>query len=252
MQLTDLTWPRVQALPRETPVVIPIAALEQHGHHMPLFTDSLLLAEVIRRASESLKARVLFAPLQWLGNSDHHMDLPGTLSAAPRLYLDLLSGLAENFVSHGFKRIMFVNGHGGNDVPGRQVVFELRQKHRARKDLLFLFGTYWSLGSTSSAPDPRFHQQQMGHACEWETSMMLRIAPHLVGDYRDVAAVEFGNPFEPGVRGWVMGDRSVPGHIGSPQLASSEKGEWLLQRFTHDVEELLNRVLLWDGSSWNG
>ena len=140
MQLTDLTWPRVQALPRETPVVIPIAALEQHGHHMPLFTDSLLLAEVIRRASESLKARVLFAPLQWLGNSDHHMDLPGTLSAAPRLYLDLLSGLAENFVSHGFKRIMFVNGHGGNDVPGRQVVFELRQKHRARKDLLFLFG----------------------------------------------------------------------------------------------------------------
>ncbi|MBI1842702.1 MAG: creatininase family protein [Verrucomicrobia bacterium] len=252
MQLTDLTWPRVHALPRETPIVIPVAALEQHGHHMPLFTDSLLLGEVIRRAAESLDSRILFAPLQWLGNSDHHMSLAGTLSAAPRLYLDLLSGLAQNFVAHGFRRIVFVNGHGGNDVPGRQVVFELRQKHRDRKDLLFLFGTYWSLGSPPPAPDPRFEQRQMGHACEWETSMMLRLSPQLVGDYRQAAPVPFGNPFEPAARGWIMGDRSAPGHIGSPHLATAEKGEWLFQRFTRDVADLLERVLKWDGRSWDG
>jgi len=69
MQLSDLNWPSVQALSKDTPVVFPIAALEQHGHHLPLFTDSLLLGEVIGRASKRLADRVLFAPLLWLGNS---------------------------------------------------------------------------------------------------------------------------------------------------------------------------------------
>lgn len=62
MQLTDMTWTEVANLSRDTPVVIPVAALEQHGHHMPVFTDSLLLGEVIRRVSEPLKDNVLFAP----------------------------------------------------------------------------------------------------------------------------------------------------------------------------------------------
>src|SRR5881392_1781028 len=137
MQLTDLTSPAVAALSKDTPVVFPVAALEQHGKHLPLFTDSMLLGEVVRRAAERLGDRVLFAPLQWLGNSDHHLDFPGTLSAAPRVYLDLLNGLLDNFVAHGFKRLVIVNGHGGNDVPGKQVVFEARQRYRQRDDLLF-------------------------------------------------------------------------------------------------------------------
>src|SRR3982751_4287816 len=143
MELPDLTWPPVAPLPRTTPVVFPVAALEQHGRHLPLFTDSMLLGAIIRRASQRLDGRVLFAPLMWLGNSDHHLDFPGTLSAPPRTYLDLLGGLMENFIQHGFRRIVFVNGHGGNEVPGRQAVFEVRQRHRERSDLLLLFATYW-------------------------------------------------------------------------------------------------------------
>src|SRR5437870_114046 len=142
MQLAELTWPAVQALSKDTPVVFPVAALEQHGPHLPVFTDSLLLGEVVRRTAERLGSRVLFAPLQWLGNSDHHLDFSGTLSAPPRAYLDLLNAPLENFVRHGFKRLVILNGHGGNDVPGRQVVFEARQRHRQRSDLLLLFGTY--------------------------------------------------------------------------------------------------------------
>ena len=98
MKLTDLKWPDVEALSKDTPVVIPIAAHEQHGQHMPLFTDSLLLGEIVRRAEEQLSDDALFAPLMWLGNSHHHMDFPGTLSAEPRVYLDLLNGLLENFL----------------------------------------------------------------------------------------------------------------------------------------------------------
>src|SRR4051812_4223731 len=147
MELTDLSWPAVAALPRTTPVVFPVAALEQHGRHMPLFTDSLLLGEVVRRVAERLEDRVLFAPLQWLGSSDHHLDFPGTLSAAPRVYLDLLAGPCEDFIAHGFRRLLLLNGHGGNIVPTQQVVFEVRQRHRTRHDLLLLAATYWLLGA---------------------------------------------------------------------------------------------------------
>ncbi len=252
MDLADLSWPAVAALPRNTPVVIPIAALEQHGHHLPVFTDSLLLGEVLRRMKEQLGDQVLFAPLMWLGNSDHHLDFGGTLSAPPRTYLDLLAGLAENFVQQGFRRIVFLNGHGGNDVPGRQVVFELRQRHRQRKDLLFLLGTYWSLGVKPWESDPTLQQREMGHACEWETSMILRLAPHLVGDYRAAPPIEPGNAFLPAARGWITPDRSVPGHIGWPHLASAEKGEHLFRAFATDAVSMLERVICWDGHSWEG
>ncbi len=252
MQLADLTAPEMRALDKNTPVVIPVAALEQHGDHLPVFTDSLLLGEVVRRAEIALGRRALFAPLLWLGNSHHHLDFSGTLSAAPRTYLDLLSDLAENFLHHGFRRIVFINGHGGNDVPGRQAVFELRQRHRHRTDLLLLFGTYWLLGAKPQEQDPTLSQTQMGHACEWETSMILRLRPELVKETKHLRPVEFGNAFEPAHRGWVTQDRTAPGHIGSPHLATAEKGERLFEIFSRDAIALLERVIQWDGQSWNG
>jgi creatinine amidohydrolase len=247
-----MKWPDVAALSKDTPVIIPIASLEQHGPCMPLFTDSLLGGEVVRRAHERLKERVLLTPMIWLGNSHHHMDFPGTFSADPRTYLDTLTGALENFIHHGFKRIVFVNGHGGNIVPGQQAVFEVRQRHRERKDLLLLSTTYWSLGSEPWTVDPKIRQRWMGHACEWETSMMLRLAPQLVGDYKNAKPVEFGVSFDPADRGWTTKDRSATGLIGDPRDASAEKGETLFRCFTDDVVKLLERVISWDGSSWNG
>jgi creatinine amidohydrolase len=251
MQLADLTWPKVQALSKDTPVVIPVAALEQHGHHLPLFTDSMLLGEIVRRLAERLHERVLFAPLTWLGNSDHHIDFAGTLSAAPRVYIDLLNGLAENFITHGFKRIVFLNGHGGNDVPGKQAIFEVRQRHRQRADLLLLFATYWNLAPNAHAALPGLVQRHMAHACEWETSMILRIAPQLVGDLSKLRMIESGSAFDPASRAWITKDRTAPGHIGDPRVATAEKGEALLQAFTGGASALLERVLAWDGKSWN-
>jgi creatinine amidohydrolase len=252
MHLADLNWPSVDALNRDTPVVFPIAALEQHGRHLPVFTDSLLLAEIVRRAAERLHERVLFAPLVWIGNSDHHLDFPGTLSAAPRTYLDLLNGLVDNFIQHGFKRLVFLNGHGGNDVPSRQALFEARQRYRERADLLLLLATYWQLGSKPWESISGLQQRQMGHACEWETSMILRLAPKLVGPISGLEPVAFGNSFEPASRAWITKDRTTTGHIGDPQLATAEKGEALFRVFTDDVAGLLERVLRWDGRSWNG
>jgi creatinine amidohydrolase len=249
MELTDLTWPAVAAIPRDTPVVFPIAALEQHGRHMPVFTDSLLLGEVVRRVKlPPVAGRVLFAPLQWLGNSHHHLDFPGTLSASPRAYLDIIKDLASNFLAHGFTRLVFVNGHGGNIGPSQQALFELKQEHRTRRDLLLLSLTYWDAAGSPAESIPGLVQKQMGHACEWETSMVLRLAPHLVvGPVKDVPEVPFGRGFAPGYRAWVMPDRSEPGHIGTPSAATAEKGESLFAFFAAGVTQYLERVVNWDG-----
>lgn len=252
MLLQEQPWPVINGLPRDIPVVIPIAACEQHGHHLPVFTDSMLLGEIVRRIEEQVSGDALLCPLQWLGNSHHHMDFAGTLSASPRTYLDLLDGLVENMLFHGFTRILLLNGHGGNDVPAKQAVFEMRQRHRDRTDLLLLAATYWSLGGRPWESGPELHQREMGHACEWETSMMLRITPQLVGDYERCEAIEPGNPFLPASRGWITKDRSSIGHIGWPQLATEEKGEHLFTVFTRDVVAMLGRMRHWDGVSWEG
>ena len=248
-----MTWPKVAALSKDTPVVIPIAALEQHGRHMPVFTDSMLLGEVLRRVKESsVKDRVLFTPLMWLGNSHHHLDFPGTLSASPRVYMDMLIDLAENMIFHGFRRIVFINGHGGNIVPAQQALFELRQKLRSRSDLLLASTTYWTLGGKPHEVDPNLQQGQVGHACEYETSMMLRIAPHLVvGDLTKIAEVPFGVGLAPAQRAWITKDRTEPGHIGHPAIASAKKGETIFRVFSTDVVQFLERVIAWDGKSWD-
>jgi len=107
------------------------------------------------------------------------------------------------------------------------------------------------LGSQPPELDPSIHQPQMGHACEWETSMMLRIRPDLVGEYRQLAPVPFGRAFAPAHRAWITKERSQPGHIGQPHLASAEKGEILFRAFAGDVVALLRRVIDWDGREWD-
>ena len=252
MRLQEMSWPAVAAVSKDVPVVLPIAAVEQHGHHLPVFTDSMLLGEVVRRAAESLKARVIWTPLLWLGNSHHHLEFAGTLSAAPRTYLDLLGDLIDNLVHHGFRRVVLLNGHGGNIVPSQQAVFEARQRYRQREDLLLLAATYWLLGGQPHQVDPSIVQQRMAHACEWETSMMLHLAPNLVGDVSEIEPVPPGAGFEPATRSWITRERSVPGHIGDPRLATAEKGQTLFRVFSQDVVTFLERVIGWDGRSWDG
>ena len=110
--------------------------------------------------------------------------------------------------------------------------------------------TYWALGAKPWETDPTIEQREMGHACEWETSMILRLAPSLVGDYRSAPPVDMSASFAPATRGWLTKDRTQPGHIGAPHLATPEKGETLFRVFADDVVRLLERVISWDGVSW--
>jgi creatinine amidohydrolase len=252
VQLQEMSWPAVGAVSKDIPVVVPIAALEQHGPHLPVFTDSMLLGEVVRRAAESLRDRVVWTPLLWLGNSHHHIDFAGTLSAAPRTYLDLLGDLIDNLVGHGFRRVVLLNGHGGNIVPAQQAVFEARQRYRQRHDLLLLAATYWLLGAKPHQVDPTLTQDRMLHACEWETSMIMHLAPNLVGDVSQLQPVPAGVAFDPATRGWITKERSPLGYIGDPRRATALKGQTLFGVFAQDLVTFLERVIAWDGRSWEG
>ena len=253
MQLQEMSWPAVEALSKDVPVVVPIAAMEQHGRHMPVFTDSMLLGEVVRRAADRLGDRVAWTPLF----------VAGQLAPPPRLRrhdvgrpADVprhLSDLVENLLTHGFRRIVLLNGHGGNIVPAQQAVFEARQRHRGRGDLLLLSATYWTAGGDADTrPIPSIEQTRMGHACEWETSMMLRLAPHLVGD------------LTPGRADRVRATLSSPPRAaGSPRTAASPATSAIprpppprrARRSSASSpttwSAFLGRVIAWDGRGWD-
>jgi creatinine amidohydrolase len=178
----------------------------------------------------------------WLGNSEHHLDFPGTLSAAPRTYLNLLKEVVTNFLRHGFRTVILLNGHGGNIVPAQQALFELRQEYRDRNDIGLFSTTYWTAGERAAEVDAPYGQHQMGHACDWETSMMLYLHPELVGDFSELSAVAFDQPCEPAHWGWIMKERSALGYIGDPAAATAEKGARLFDRLAGDVLTLLERI----------
>src|SRR5439155_24525254 len=128
-------------------------------------------------------------------------------------------------------RLAFVTGHRGNDVPCHQAIFEARQRYRSRNDLLLIFVNYCRLGGNPRDAEPSIVQTEMGHACEWETSMMWRLRPDLVGDQSQVQTVSPDHAFKPAMRGWITKERSAAGHIGDPRRATAEKGEAIFRTF---------------------
>lgn len=252
MKLAELTWPEIDSLARETPVVLPLGAMEQHSRHLPLLTDTLQLEAIVQALDDRLSTQVLFTPVVWLGNSHHHVEFAGTMSASPPTYLKIIRNLVEGFLGHGFRRIVLLNGHGGNTIPAQQALFEVRQAHRNSDHLLLLLANYWALGDWSHLEVPGLTQSSMQHACQWETSMMLHLHPQLVRDRNDLEPVDYGNPFLPAHRASITRDISREGHVGDPREGLASAGQELVERFTADVAAFLQRVIDWNGTDWNG
>ena len=119
--------------PREsTLVVAPIAACEQHGPHLPVFTDTILAAAVAEGVERALADRVLLLPDLWLGASDHHLPFGGTLTATLPTYEQMLVELLTPLLRDGFRRVLILNGHGGNIDPLRVALRRLDRAFPAR------------------------------------------------------------------------------------------------------------------------
>src|SRR5580698_9510590 len=104
-------WTEIEEIAQKV-VVLPLGSLEQHGHHLPLLTDSMIGGEIARRAEAELGDEALFLPTLWVGASDHHRAFPGTVSVSNPIYVRLLVDLLESLIGAGFRRIFLLNAHG--------------------------------------------------------------------------------------------------------------------------------------------
>lgn len=170
--LPHMTWKEVEeALQRTDMVIIPVGSIEQHGHHLPLCTDIYAAIEQCKLIAQ--EADVLVAPPLLVGLSEHHMGFPGTLTLSPETFEAVLYETAQSLIRHGFKKILFYNGHGGNTTSVNNVIQKINQTTPAIAVSL----------NTLQLPE----EEELEHypAYDWhagvgETSLMLYLTNSLV------------------------------------------------------------------------
>src|SRR5436190_12601371 len=130
-RLALLSWSEVAELDRSrTVAVLPTTAVEQHGPHLPLDTDTYLCTRVVEDAADRARQRghVLVAPTLAFGSSGHHMAFAGTLTLKAETFLAVVGELCDNLAQHDFRRLLVVNGHGGNSALVREAVHQLANR----------------------------------------------------------------------------------------------------------------------------
>jgi creatinine amidohydrolase len=250
----EMTWTDFQtAEMAEIVAVLPIAAVEQHGPHLPLGVDLFIMQGYLDRVVTRLPRdlQVLLLPIQPLGNSVEHTDFPGTLSLSAATTIAVLSEIAACVHRSGCRKLVLVNSHGGN-VPLLDIV-----AHEARAKLgLFVVMASWH---RFGYPDGLFAADELTHgihAGDIETSLMLSFRRDLV---RTQAAEDFPSQSavleadfnwlragRPTGFGWMAQDLSETGAMGNAKLASAEKGEASADYGATAFIELLQEVAAFD------
>lgn len=247
--MSDTFWTELKtsAFPADetTVVILPIGSTEQHGPHLPVGVDSQLATEVARQAAKIVVASqpVLVLPTLWVSLAEHHMNFGGTLTLDFSTFRAVIRCVVSSLSRQGFRRILLLNGHGGNVAALSVIVDELSRAFAIPLAAV----TYWEAASAEFAALLE-GQQNLRHACEAETSMMLSVAPALVDvdAARRVQAPADGlAPVGGVVRSRRMEEWSASGVVGTPSLANAEKGALLLGAAAAAVA---SRIL--DGSIW--
>jgi creatinine amidohydrolase len=230
-------------------IILPVAALEQHGPHLPVEVDSLLGEHVALRTARKAVANgtpTLVLPVLWTGISEHHMSFGGTVTLDFAAFNALVEGVVRSVLRHGFRRIVLLNAHGGNENALRTITDDLTP----RLGVPIVQFTYWYAAAVAIA---KILDTQGGlqHACEAETSMMMAVRPELVATDRIPLAKsnstpDVGDVAGGGVYRWrTIGSRSGSGVIGNPEAASAEKGERLFEAISDALAKKLCNAELW-------
>ena len=170
--LPDMTWEEVRSALEHTDLaIIPVGAIEQHGPHLPLGTDTFGAFDLARSAAP--RARGVVAPVLFAGVSAHHLGFPGTLSLSQETFVTVLLETAECLAHHGFRRIALVNGHGGNEVAMAYAAHLITKRTDA---VAMLFGITQLRKIYLSENIDKLDI----HAGVGETSSVLASRPHLV------------------------------------------------------------------------
>ncbi len=234
-------------------VLLPIAAIEQHGGHLPVGTDSLILEALLERFANTKEFKgyhVIIAPQLWVGKSNEHLGFPGTISYTAITLYNMLKEMVDSMVKSGFKKVMLTNSHGGNTDLLNLISRDLRIEYGIDVYVFdWWFTPFWQelLATEKESPSP----YGVFHACELETSLMMAINPDLV----DKNAITDETPdekfqdmkylslFGPVNMGWKTRDVTKSGVIGSPSYATAEKGEKMLQYATDKLEAIVAELL---------
>jgi creatinine amidohydrolase len=169
----------IEVLENDPVVIVPVGSVEQHGPHCPMDVDISapfhMAAEVANRVDDF---PVIVAPPIWSGFTHYNMGFPGTISLRLETFQNLLADVFRSIHSNGFKRIISINGHGGNAAPCRAVSWQV-----AEEDIFTLSFSWWDAVETElhewSATD-----EGVGHAGEWETAVQLHLREHMVDKTR--------------------------------------------------------------------
>lgn len=247
MNWQELTSPALGKIGRRTPVVLPIAAIEQHGPHLPLATDRLIVEHLCEQLNRELKHRVLILPTLAFGCSMHHMDFPGSLTLTHETFLRAAMEILSSAAAHGFTRFLILNGHGGNQGIAQVIMEQFGAEHPKSN---VAFTSWWRVASKELLAVTETGPGGVGHACEFETSLMLVIEPDLV--VRN--AIARGGSYRVSLPAWARGDMlrgsraslytsmktlTINGVFGEPRKSSEAKGRRISSIITKRLVEIL-------------
>ena len=226
-----LTFKELKHIDKTTPVILPIGSIEQHGTHLPLMTDALISEFFCFELEKQIPKEMLVLPTVQVCCSEHHMDFCGTLTVSHMTLFNYIQELLECVVRHGFSNMIIFNAHGGNQAIGKSIVESFGMKH---KNCNIVFMSWWKIAHEKMLEITEFDLFGVGHACEFETSILQYIDETLVRDKE----IKDGTPNidqdwakEDLLRGGKalllrsMKELTANGVFGKASLATREKGE---------------------------
>ncbi|MFC3127008.1 creatininase family protein [Pseudoroseomonas globiformis] len=239
-----LTAPELRDLAeRGAVVVLPVAALEQHGPHLPVWTDSMIGHACCLRAARKAGVPAVVLPPMWTGMSEHHLPFGGTISLDYATFRAVLACVCRSVKAQGFGRLFLVNSHGGNIDPLAV----------AARELCIEFGmpvVATTIFHVSGEKLPAILERQPGvmHACEAETSYWLALHPEQVRQDEVEGALSDPATSVPGPfsRFWSFAERAPrTGVMGDPRAATADKGEALLEAVSDALAQAMRNEALW-------
>jgi creatinine amidohydrolase len=242
MRFHEMTAPQLREVPRDQVVLVaPIAACEQHSLHLPTYTDTLLVTAVAEGAEKIAPNQMVLLPSLWFGASHHHLRFGGTLSASVDTHIDMLCDLVTPLFDDGFQRLLILNGHGGNIDTMQTALRRIQPRYTNR---LLTAASYWDIAQAELAAIAEGPRKVMGHACEFETSMILALRPDLV---RKELIRNDLETTDPALRGLYtaadMRQRTDHGAVGYCELATAEKGKRMIAAASARVVEVVQGLL---------
>jgi creatinine amidohydrolase len=234
--LPYLSWSEIEALPdkADTVIVLPAGSVEQHGPHLPCLVDSIIAAGVVGHALARLPASVpAFAlPPITYGKSDEHLHFPGTITIEGSTLLATVTEIGESVYRAGFRKLLIVNGHGGQPQVMEMAARELRLRHG---DFVVLPHFTWRVPHVAGRFLAEREKRLAMHAGHAETAILMALAPETVHMERAVTNYppDFGCPTLSAdgraAAAWTARDFGPSGIIGDPLPATPEQGHAILQ-----------------------